>query len=183
MGVPGLIAVAMGAMCLRKLKSRKGDSYISFFSYIHSKFFIHVNQFFNDEIKILLVDNKIKNRDMSIFGALRCRISAKNGEISKKETEFTLYSFESISNATNCFFLANKLGEGGFGPVYKVIHHILILLRIVMLNRSCRSMLIVTGMCLWVNSQGKLEEGQEIAVKRLSRTSGQGLKSSRTKLC
>lgn len=112
---------------------------------------------------------------MSIFGALRCRISAKNGEISKKETDFTLYSFESISNAANCFSLANKLGEGGFGPVYKVIEHILILLRIVKLNCSCRSMLIVIGMRLWVNSQGKLEEGQEIAVKRLSRTSGQGL--------
>ncbi|KAF3447844.1 hypothetical protein FNV43_RR08550 [Rhamnella rubrinervis] len=52
-----------------------------------------------------------------------------------------IYSFACIVEATNNFSLETKLGEGGFGPVYK----------------------------------GKLPEGQEIAVKRLSRTSGQGL--------
>ncbi|KAF3447843.1 hypothetical protein FNV43_RR08549 [Rhamnella rubrinervis] len=52
-----------------------------------------------------------------------------------------MYSFACILEATSNFSLETKLGEGGFGPVYK----------------------------------GKLPEGQEIAVKRLSRTSGQGL--------
>nr|GEX15886.1 putative cysteine-rich receptor-like protein kinase 35 [Tanacetum cinerariifolium] len=50
-------------------------------------------------------------------------------------------SFADISVATNCFAEENKLGEGGYGPVYK----------------------------------GKLSNGQEIAVKRLSRSSKQGL--------
>ncbi|KAI3736241.1 hypothetical protein L6452_15779 [Arctium lappa] len=51
------------------------------------------------------------------------------------------FEFESILAATDNFSDANKLGEGGFGPVYK----------------------------------GKLPEGIEVAVKRLSSLSGQGL--------
>ncbi|KAM0054398.1 putative protein kinase RLK-Pelle-DLSV family [Helianthus debilis subsp. tardiflorus] len=50
------------------------------------------------------------------------------------------YSFGIIKAATNDFSENNKLGQGGFGLVYK----------------------------------GKLQNGQEIAVKRLSRDSGQG---------
>ncbi|XP_070023109.1 G-type lectin S-receptor-like serine/threonine-protein kinase At1g67520 [Nicotiana sylvestris] len=52
-----------------------------------------------------------------------------------------IYSFGFILAATNNFSSENKLGEGGFGPVYK----------------------------------GKFPEGREVTVKRLSRTSGQGL--------
>ncbi|KAL5178312.1 G-type lectin S-receptor-like serine/threonine-protein kinase [Glycine soja] len=55
--------------------------------------------------------------------------------------ELLLFNFERVATATNSFHLSNKLGQGGFGPVYK----------------------------------GKLQDGQEIAVKRLSRASGQGL--------
>ncbi|CAJ2638924.1 unnamed protein product [Trifolium pratense] len=63
----------------------------------------------------------------------------------KKEKEdgdlATIFEFSTITNATNNFSIRNKLGEGGFGPVYK----------------------------------GILADGQEIAVKRLSKTSGQGI--------
>ncbi|GLT48442.1 hypothetical protein SLA2020_220670 [Shorea laevis] len=55
--------------------------------------------------------------------------------------EFPLIQLDIIYAATKHFFDENKLGEGGFGPVYK----------------------------------GTLTDGKEIAVKRLSRTSGQGL--------
>ncbi|KAL8472011.1 hypothetical protein ACS0TY_029299 [Phlomoides rotata] len=55
-------------------------------------------------------------------------------------TESMRYDFVVIKIATNDFSDTNKLGEGGFGSVYK----------------------------------GKFENGQEIAVKRLSRNSGQG---------
>ncbi|XP_010316619.1 cysteine-rich receptor-like protein kinase 10 isoform X1 [Solanum lycopersicum] len=50
------------------------------------------------------------------------------------------YDFSAISAATDNFLDANKLGQGGFGPVYK----------------------------------GKLPNGQEVAVKRLSIDSSQG---------
>ncbi|CAI0375240.1 unnamed protein product [Linum tenue] len=60
---------------------------------------------------------------------------------SKDDNSLQVYTALSITNATNSFSLNNKLGEGGFGPVYR----------------------------------GRLKEGQEVAVKRLSRTSGQGL--------
>ncbi|KAI6704896.1 hypothetical protein NL676_007858, partial [Syzygium grande] len=34
-------------------------------------------------------------------------------------SELTLFSFDSILLATNNFNTGNKLGQGGFGPVYK----------------------------------------------------------------
>ncbi|XP_078175428.1 cysteine-rich receptor-like protein kinase 10 [Carex rostrata] len=52
-----------------------------------------------------------------------------------------LFSLETVSAATCNFSLLNKLGEGGFGPVYK----------------------------------GTLADGREIAVKRLSKGSHQGI--------
>ncbi|GKB52034.1 G-type lectin S-receptor-like serine/threonine-protein kinase [Tanacetum coccineum] len=57
-----------------------------------------------------------------------------------KGTDLLIFSFASIVAATNDFSIENKLGQGGFGPVFK----------------------------------GQLNDGQEIAIKRLSRTSGQG---------
>ncbi|XP_068639425.1 G-type lectin S-receptor-like serine/threonine-protein kinase At1g11300 [Aristolochia californica] len=57
-----------------------------------------------------------------------------------KSTELLWLNFEEIAVATNNFGNENKIGEGGFGPVY----------------------------------QGKLQDGQMIAAKRLSRTSKQG---------
>ncbi|GMY37168.1 G-type lectin S-receptor-like serine/threonine-protein kinase At1g11300 [Fagus crenata] len=58
-----------------------------------------------------------------------------------KVQELPLFNFEKLATATDNFHLSNKLGQGGFGPVYR----------------------------------GKFSDGQEIAVKRLSRASGQGL--------
>ncbi|XP_072956364.1 cysteine-rich receptor-like protein kinase 15 [Typha angustifolia] len=69
--------------------------------------------------------------------------NAPNGgnEEEFRSAESLLFDLGTIRAATNNFSEANKLGEGGFGPVYK----------------------------------GILQDGQEIAVKRLSTSSAQGL--------
>ncbi|KAJ0983528.1 hypothetical protein J5N97_011783 [Dioscorea zingiberensis] len=59
----------------------------------------------------------------------------------KNDLELPLHDFGTILSATENFSANNKLGEGGFGPVYK----------------------------------GRLGDGQEIAVKRLAKSSVQGL--------
>nr|XP_043620445.1 G-type lectin S-receptor-like serine/threonine-protein kinase At4g27290 [Erigeron canadensis] len=62
-------------------------------------------------------------------------------ENDKEDWELPLFEFNTIANATNNFSDDCKLGEGGYGPVYR----------------------------------GMLEEGKEIAVKRHSKKSKQGL--------
>ncbi|WOG85014.1 hypothetical protein DCAR_0104200 [Daucus carota subsp. sativus] len=72
------------------------------------------------------------------------KLGSENVALNKTESEdwdLPLVDFKKIVNATDNFSLHNKLGEGGFGLVYK----------------------------------GILEDGQEIAVKRLSKNSDQGL--------
>ncbi|KAJ4835466.1 hypothetical protein Tsubulata_032370, partial [Turnera subulata] len=68
-------------------------------------------------------------------------INDQNNDGRKEDMELPLFDFTTIIDATSDFSMSNKLGEGGFGPVYR----------------------------------GTLPDGQEIAVKRLSRDSGQGL--------
>ncbi|WRX28965.1 S-locus glycoprotein domain - like 10 [Theobroma cacao] len=79
---------------------------------------------------ILLFDMEMSTTSSSEFSG-----SDKVGKGKRKDAALPLFSFVSISAATENFSLENKLGEGGFGPVYK----------------------------------GKLLNGQEIAVKRLSK--------------
>ncbi|XP_028753431.1 putative receptor-like protein kinase At4g00960 isoform X4 [Neltuma alba] len=65
---------------------------------------------------------------------------AKDDDDEIKPIESLQFNFNTIRLATDNFSIANKLGQGGFGSVYK----------------------------------GKLPNGQDIAVKRLSMDSGQG---------
>ncbi|XP_074589040.1 receptor-like serine/threonine-protein kinase SD1-8 [Curcuma longa] len=64
-----------------------------------------------------------------------------NEENEGQDLDLPLFDLGTITDATGNFSIGNKLGEGGFGPVYK----------------------------------GQLGEDQEIAVKRLSKSSVQGL--------
>ena len=42
------------------------------------------------------------------------------GSRAKEDLELPLFQFTTIAKATNGFSINNKIGEGGFGPVYKV---------------------------------------------------------------
>jgi len=83
-----------------------------------------------------------------------------------------VYSAATIMAATNSFSADNKLGQGGFGPVYKVVCHKL-------LQEGLKNLLTLylrpSTELRAVLRQGTLPNGREIAVKRLSRSSGQGL--------
>ncbi|GMP75021.1 hypothetical protein CsSME_00032246 [Camellia sinensis var. sinensis] len=63
-------------------------------------------------------------------------------------SELPIIDFDKILVATHNFSTTNKLGEGGFGPVYK----------------------------------GRLEDGHQVAVKRLSRHSGQGVEEFKNEI-
>nr|XP_023883864.1 G-type lectin S-receptor-like serine/threonine-protein kinase RKS1 isoform X2 [Quercus suber] len=65
-----------------------------------------------------------------------------------RNSNLPLFDLRTIIAATDNFSIANKLGQGGFGPVYK----------------------------------GLLQNGIEIAVKRLSKCSGQGIEQFKTEV-
>ncbi|XP_041025115.1 receptor-like serine/threonine-protein kinase SD1-8 isoform X2 [Juglans microcarpa x Juglans regia] len=71
-----------------------------------------------------------------------------SSEINMDDLELPLFDFVTVVMATENFSDKNKLGQGGFGSVYK----------------------------------GRLVEGQEIAVKRLSKNSGQGTEEFKTEV-
>ncbi|XP_050252307.1 G-type lectin S-receptor-like serine/threonine-protein kinase RKS1 isoform X2 [Quercus robur] len=66
----------------------------------------------------------------------------------RRNSNLPLFDLRTIIAATDNFSIANKLGQGGFGPVYK----------------------------------GLLQNGMEIAVKRLSKCSGQGIEQFKTEV-
>jgi len=79
-----------------------------------------------DSVNNFIVGNKVRNGEQTAF--LRIGIGApakdlareKKTEISQqKGRELALFTFSSIEVATDYFAPRNKLGEGGFGPVYK----------------------------------------------------------------
>lgn len=47
-------------------------------------------------------------------------IEEHNQETQEEDLDLPLFNLHIISVATNDFSFTNKIGEGGFGPVYKV---------------------------------------------------------------
>ncbi|KAK1403983.1 Receptor-like serine/threonine-protein kinase [Heracleum sosnowskyi] len=93
-------------------------------------------------IFVLILLYAFRKRKLERTGTMRLGYNGHATEaINKDELDLPLFTFMQIAEATNGFSFSNKLGEGGFGPVYK----------------------------------GMLDKGQEIAVKRLSKTSKQGI--------
>lgn len=86
-----------------------------------------------------------------------------------EDLELPVFDLFKISKATSNFASQNRLGEGGFGPVYKVIQ-----LLISNNAQPCVPRKRSDEHSFTLSFQGKFENGQEIAVKRLSETSKQG---------
>ncbi|EOY12717.1 Serine/threonine kinases,protein kinases,ATP binding,sugar binding,kinases,carbohydrate binding, putative [Theobroma cacao] len=80
-----------------------------------------------------------KHHERGFFKCI-CR-SSSNNENQREDPEVPLFDMATLVHATKNFSIKNKLGEGGFGSVFK----------------------------------GMLKDGREIAVKRLSENSRQGL--------
>ncbi|PHT90633.1 G-type lectin S-receptor-like serine/threonine-protein kinase [Capsicum annuum] len=95
----------------------------------------------------LVIKTRRNGKDLILYHALvkyfqkrSESLASYEGMDESKHAEISIFDLSTITNATDKFSDANKLGEGGFGSVYK----------------------------------GHLTDGQVIAVKRLSVTSGQG---------
>ncbi|KAK3127270.1 hypothetical protein QOZ80_7AG0570730 [Eleusine coracana subsp. coracana] len=95
--------------------------------------------FFAVLLGCVLVFTRLRQRRAIKFS--KTQEALKLWRIEESDSDFTLYDFTEMSAATGNFSFSNRLGRGGFGPVYK----------------------------------GQLRDGVEIAVKRLSAQSLQGL--------
>lgn len=49
------------------------------------------------------------------------RVQESSQCLEEEDLELPLFDLATISTATNNFSFENKIGEGGFGPVYKVM--------------------------------------------------------------
>ncbi|KAJ7981664.1 receptor kinase 1 [Quillaja saponaria] len=93
-------------------------------------------------------------------------------EEQEEDLELPLYGLSKIARATGNFSINNKLGEGGFGPVY-MVNFLYDNLRSIKTKNT--SQLKLHCLLAIVEFQGTLD-GRDIAVKRLSKSSGQGIK-------
>ncbi|XP_023758476.1 G-type lectin S-receptor-like serine/threonine-protein kinase At1g61550 [Lactuca sativa] len=91
---------------------------------------------------------KTKLNHFSLEDHIVLKDTLQEDDLSKESYELPIYKFQQIIAATENFSYRNKLGEGGFGAVYK----------------------------------GMLDDGQQIAVKRLSGHSGQGVEEFKNEI-
>ncbi|KAF2317371.1 hypothetical protein GH714_020847 [Hevea brasiliensis] len=100
---------------------------------------------------IELVRNKWNKRWLDTIGCAYYNETLVENQVdgSMSHPEIAFFNLSTILAATDSFSPANKLGQGGFGMVYK----------------------------------GKLFNGKEVAVKRLSKDSGQGIDEFKNEVC
>ena len=105
--------------------------------------------------------------------SLRSRLALED------QAELPMCDLRSILVATNNFSIANKLGQGGFGPVYRVSIYSQPNSPVYWVSSTHANMYILI-ICAF--RQGKLHDGKHVAVKRLSSSSGQGIEEFRNEV-
>ncbi|KAG6755573.1 hypothetical protein POTOM_041406 [Populus tomentosa] len=126
---------------------------------------------------VLYVWKKKQQKNIMLTGKMTGNFQRRSNNKDLKEgLELPFFNMDELACATNNFSVSNKVGEGGFGPVYKVI---------IIYKQSCN----LASEFSWYKLQapvefcgfeiipqlGTLTDGREIAVKRLSKNSRQGL--------
>ncbi|CAL5390599.1 unnamed protein product [Camellia sinensis] len=125
---------------------------------------------------VYLRKRKRKNSQLNREGILMHKSEhGYTNKTQKEDLELPLFDFTVIADSTNNFSINNKLGEGGFGPVYKNIAFILMIGSPLLEKKNCIPKLTKSFNTDPTILKGTLEGGQEIAVKRLSKNSSQGL--------
>ena len=94
--------------------SSRGGHFIIWFQKLDHPTWTNQNYLFNQTGEDL-ISFDFNNR--STQEGLINKKGAEKGR--NKEMELPLFSFSSVSTATDNFAALNKFGEGGFGPVYK----------------------------------------------------------------
>ncbi|CAL5328159.1 unnamed protein product [Camellia sinensis] len=126
----------------KKVNSNKRSFFVNHLAYnnrrnyCHTRFYNVVSAKESSKIYRLMDEQKESQRTTMAFDG------------NTNSPNLQVFTFTNIVLATNNFSFENKLGEGGYGPVYK----------------------------------GTLQNGQEIAVKRLSKTSTQGFEEFKNKV-
>ena len=69
------------------------------------------------DIKVYII---LKSIDTLFVHNIMTLHNIYEGNGQEVDLELPIYDVETIAAATDSFFTNNKLGEGGFGPVYKV---------------------------------------------------------------
>lgn len=106
-----------------------------------------------------------------VLGNTRTETVSHTHEQDQEDLELPLFDLSRIAVATDNFSINNKLGEGGYGPVYKVSFKYANS-RFYKINKDSASAI---KKLIVIVIQGTLDGGRQIAVKRLSSSSGQGL--------
>lgn len=72
--------------------------------------------------KFIFVGKKTRLNHFSSEDHIVLKDTLQEDDLSKESYELPIYKFQQIIAATENFSYRNKLGEGGFGAVYKVIN-------------------------------------------------------------
>lgn len=122
-----LIIILFVCMWLKKKKKKRGKKQcfvdvLCLSIYIHAA---HLSKHFSF-IFLMAVRNKWSKRWLDTIGNTYYKQTWEENEVEgdMSHPEIAFFSLSTILSATSNFSPANKLGEGGFGMVYKVIHTI-----------------------------------------------------------